>query len=58
MPVKYAPAHTSRVGASTKGNTVDELHVSRRPFGTGDILTAAHSLGREGGKEDTKKGRG
>lgn len=34
MPVKYAPSHANWVGASTKGYTVDVLHVSRHPFGT------------------------
>lgn len=34
--VKYAPAHSLWVGAPTKGNTVDALHVSRRPFRIGE----------------------
>lgn len=60
MPVKYAPAHTKWVGASTKGNTVDVLHVYRHPFGTGEAqwsfaqyphsspLTREEGGGREG----------
>lgn len=57
MPVKYAPTHTNWVGASTKGNTVDVLHVYRHPLGAGEaqwrLAQYPHSspLTREGGNK-------
>lgn len=65
MPVKYAPAHTNWVGASTKCNTVDVLHVYRHPLGTAEaqwrLAQYPHSspLMREGGTRDgdTKRKR-
>lgn len=57
MPVKYAPAHTNRVGASTEGYTVDVLHVSRHPFGAGEERRLAqypHSSPLRGSGGDTK----
>lgn len=59
MPVKYAPAHANWVGAPTKGNPVDEQtslwNKERHGGGLSDILTAAHSQGRVGGKEIQRK---